>query len=54
MKDKDLTMLTAAKAMLCLVIELLYDDAAAGKKVKNGFKPVLTKEEYLREWGRMK
>jgi hypothetical protein len=54
MKDKDLTILTAAKAMLCLVIELLYDDASAGKKVKNGFKPVLTKEEYLREWGRMK
>ena len=54
LKDKDLTILTAAKAMLCLVIELLYDDAAAGKKVKNGFTPVLTKEEYLREWGRMK
>ena len=54
MKDKELTMLTAAKAMLCLVIELLYNDAAAGKKVKNGFTPVLTKEEYLREWGRMK
>ena len=53
MKDKELTMLTAAKAMLCLVIELLYDDAATGKKVKNGFTPVLTKEEYLREWGRM-
>ena len=54
MIDKDLTMLTAAKAMLCLVIELLYDHAAAGKKVKNGFTPVLTKEEYLCEWGRMK
>ena len=53
MKDKELTMLTAAKAMLCLVIELLYDGAAAGKKVKEGFKPVLTKEQYLREWGRL-
>jgi metal-dependent amidase/aminoacylase/carboxypeptidase family protein len=53
MKDKELTMLTAAKAMLCLVIELLYDGAAAGKEVKKGFKPVLTKEQYLREWGRL-
>lgn len=54
MKDKDLTMLTSAKAMLCLVIELLYDDAAIGKKVKADFKPVLTKEEYLRDWGGLK
>jgi len=46
-------MITAAKAMLCLVIELLYDDAKTGKKVKAGFKPVLTKEEYLRDWGRL-
>ena len=54
MKDKDLTMLTSAKAMLCLVIELLYDDAAVGKKIKADFKPVLTKEEYLRDWGGLK
>ena len=53
MKDKELTIISAAKAMLCLVIELLYDGAAAGKKVKSGFKPVLTKEQYLREWGRL-
>lgn len=54
LKDKDLAILTAAKAMLCLVIELLYDGAAAGRKIKEGFKPVLTKEQYLREWGRLK
>ncbi len=53
MKDKELTMITSAKAMLCLAIELLYDDAAVGRKVKEGFKPVLTKEEYLRNWGRL-
>lgn len=53
MKDKELTMITSAKAMLCLAIELLYDDAAVGRKVKEGFKPVLTKEEYLRDWGRL-
>ncbi len=53
LKDKELTIITAAKAMLCLVIELLYDEAKAGKKVKEGFKPVLTKEEYLRDWGRL-
>ena len=53
MKDKELAILTAAKAMLCLVIELLYDGAAIGKDIKEGFKPVLTKEQYLREWGRL-
>lgn len=53
MKDKELTMLTSAKAMLCLIIELLYNGAAAGKRVKEGFKPRLTKEEYLRQWGRL-
>ena len=53
MKDKELTMITAAKAMLCLVIELLYDDAATGKRIKADFKPVFTKEEYLRKWGRL-
>jgi amidohydrolase len=53
MKDKELAILTAAKAMLCLVIELLYDGAAIGREIKKGFKPVLTKEQYLREWGRL-
>lgn len=54
MTDKDLSVITAAKAMLCLVIELLYQNAELGKKIKNDFKPVLTKEEYLREWGGLK
>ncbi len=53
MKDKELTVLTAAKAMLCLVIELLYGGAEKGKEIKKGFKPVLTREQYLREWGRL-
>ena len=49
--DKELGIITAAKTMLCLVIELLYGDASQAKKVKSEFKPVLTKEEYLRMWG---
>ena len=53
MKDKELTMITSAKALICLAIDLLYDGAAKGKEIKNDFKPVFTKEEYLREWGRM-
>ena len=53
LKDKDLAILTAAKAMLCLVIELLYGGAEVGKTIKKGFKPVLTREQYLREWGRL-
>jgi len=51
--DKDLAILTAAKAMLCLTIELLYGDASEGRAVKEGFKPAFTKEEYLRKWGRL-
>ena len=53
MKDKDLTMVTAGKALVCLVIDLLCDGAAAAREIKDGFKPVLTKEEYLRDWGRL-
>ena len=53
MKDKELTMITSAKALICLAIDLLYDGAAKGKEIKKDFKPVFTKEEYLREWGRM-
>ena len=51
MVDRRNAILTAAKAMLMLAVDLLYDGAAKGKEIRQGFKPVMTKEEYLRDWG---
>ena len=51
MVDRRNAMLTAAKAMLMLAVDLLYDGAKKGLEIKKNFKPVMTKEEYLREWG---
>jgi hypothetical protein len=35
-----------AKAMAVSVIDLLYDDAKAAKKIIKGFKPAIKREEY--------
>ena len=51
--DKDLAYLTAAKALITTAIDLLYDGAEKGLEIKNNFKPVLTKEQYLKDWGHM-
>lgn len=51
--DKEIAYIAAAKCLAMTVIDLLYDGAAAGIKVKEEFKPVLTKEEYLRDWGKL-
>ena len=51
MVDRKNAILNAAKAMLMLTVDLLYDGAAKGKEIKANFKPVMTKEEYLRDWG---
>ncbi len=48
--DRELSILTPAKAMLCLLIDLLFDGAAAGRRIKETFRPPLTKAEYLRRW----
>ena len=51
--DKDNAILTAAKALLMLTIDLLYGNAEKAREIKDNFKPMFTKEEYLREWGKL-
>ncbi|MDL2216084.1 amidohydrolase, partial [Ruminococcaceae bacterium OttesenSCG-928-N02] len=49
--DRDLAYITAAKAIVMTVIDLLADDAQTGIAVKEAYKPHFTKEQYLKEWG---
>lgn len=49
--DKETAYLGAAKALVMTVIDLLADGAELGQKVKAEFKPQMTKEQYLKEWG---
>lgn len=51
--DKDNAILNAAKALLMLTIDLLYDDAGTARSIKDNFKPLFTKEQYLKEWGKI-
>ena len=46
----DIAVLDAAKALVCTAIDLLADGAAKGKHVKETYKPLMTKEEYLKTW----
>lgn len=49
--DKELAYITAGKALIMTAIDLLADGAETGLEVKKSFKPVMTKEQYLKEWG---
>ena len=51
--DKENAIITAAKALIMLTIDLLYDDASAASDIRKNFKPVFTKEAYLKEWGKI-
>lgn len=51
--DKQTAYLDAAKCLAMTVIDLLYDGASEGIRVKNNFKPLMTKEEYLKNWGKL-
>ena len=51
LEDKDMAYLTAAKALVMTAIDLLADGAETGLAVKESFTPVMTKEEYLKNWG---
>ena len=51
--DKDLAYVAAAKCLAMTVIDLLYDGAAAALDVKKNYKPAMTKEQYLKDWGKM-
>ncbi len=48
--DPDMAYIVPAKAMAMTVIDLLYDDAALGRAIKDQFKPTMTKESYLAMW----
>ena len=54
MVDEENAILNAGKALAMMCVDLLYDDARAAREIKDNFKPVFTKEEYLREWGGIK
>ena len=45
--------IVSAKALIMTAIDLLADGAETGRMVKETFKPVMTKEEYLKNWGHL-
>ena len=48
--DKDIAYIAVAKCYVMTVIDLLYDGAKTALDVKAKFKPVMTKEQYLKDW----
>lgn len=46
--DEDLAYIVPAKAMAMTVIDLLFDGAKEAKTILDNFKPVMTKDEYLK------
>jgi len=50
MTDPYLAYIIPAKAMAMTAIDLLYNGAEAGLKIKSEFKPMFTKESYLKMW----
>lgn len=51
--DKENAVINAGKALAASTIDLLYGNAEKAVEIKKNFKPAMTKEEYLRDWGRM-
>ena len=52
-EDKEMAYITSAKALIMTAIDLLAEGAETGLEIKAGFKPALTKETYLRDWGHL-
>jgi metal-dependent amidase/aminoacylase/carboxypeptidase family protein len=52
-EDKEMAYITSAKALIMTAIDLLAEGAETGLDIKAGFKPALTKETYLRDWGHL-
>ncbi|MFP4200364.1 MAG: amidohydrolase [Clostridia bacterium] len=48
--DQDMAFIVPAKAMACMVIDLLWDGAEKAKKIVEEYEPDYTKEEYLEMW----
>ncbi|MCL2851580.1 MAG: amidohydrolase [Defluviitaleaceae bacterium] len=51
--DKDIAYIASAKCLAMTVIDLLYDGASSALHVKEQFTPLMTKEQYLKEWGKL-
>lgn len=49
--DRDLAYISSAKALVMTAIDLLADGAEAGLAIQEAFKPAMTKEQYLEDWG---
>ena len=49
--DRDNAIIMAAKCLTMVLIDLLWDGAKEGLKIKESYKPALTKAEYLEKWG---
>lgn len=50
--DKELAYITAAKSLAMTVIDLLYGEGETGQTIKDTFVPLMSKEEYLKNWGK--
>jgi len=52
--DKEVAYIATAKCLAMTVIDLLADNAVEALKVKDNFKQLMTKKEYLSNWGKVK
>ena len=48
--NKDVAYIAAAKCLIMTAIDLLADGAEVALKIKEEFKPTMTKDEYLKTW----
>ena len=51
--DKEMSYIVSSKALAMTVVDLLCDGAREALRVKEEFRPIMTKEQYLREWGQL-
>jgi metal-dependent amidase/aminoacylase/carboxypeptidase family protein len=51
--DEYLSYVTSAKAMAATVIDLLWDDAGVAREIIAGYRPMYTREAYLRMWAEL-
>jgi len=51
--DKEIAYIATAKCLAMTVVDLLADNAEKALNVKKNFKPLMTKDRYLKEWGKL-
>ena len=51
--DTELAYIIPAKCLAMTVIDLLYNGAEIGRVIKDDFTPLMTKEQYLKDWGKL-